>query len=331
MKKICTILALAMISAVSWATVSITVSPNNVDFGTVSMLGHESTGVEGSITFDVTYSGLLPSCGVVFEDVEMPEEDAAFWISGTNVDHWIYGGDQWTAPEGQGLTLNYYATAAGEYTGRFKFYSFEDDYWEVRSDSVYLDVAINVISGELPKIEYTLVNSTSDLQEGDVVVFGIGNASAQKVAISHNNTFLAVDDATITGNKLEVVEAMEFTVGKESGKWTFTNNGQKLGGDDTALRMGSGTMTWTISISNGEAEIKPTGSSYPIMFNSDRFKLYNPNTNNFPLAQLYKKDNSATGVENAKTEVKAEKVLRNGQVLIIRNGETYTVTGAKVE
>ena len=330
MKKIFTFLALVMISAMSWAAVSITVTPNKVDFGTVSMKGHEATGVEDSVTFDVTYTGLQQYCGVVYEDDVMPEEDAAFWISGTSTSGWIYGGDTYTEPEGQGLKVHYYASAPGNYTGRFKFYSYKDAYWEVRSDSVYLDVTVNVISGELPKIEYTLVNSTSDLKEGDVVVFG--NASAQKVAISHNKTNLAVTDATITGNKLEVIEAMEFTVGKESGKWTFTNNGQKLGGNDKSLVMGSGTMTWAVSISNGEAEIKPTGSSYPIMFNEDRFKLYDPNTSSYPLAQLYKKASSpATGIENTEAEMKAQKVIREGRVMIMRGEAVYTVTGVKVE
>jgi len=296
----------------------------------VSMLGHESTGVEGSITFDVTYTGLQQYCGVVYEDDEMPEEDAAFWISGTKTDGWIYGGDEWTAPEGQGLTLNYYATTTGTFTGKIKFYSYDDDYWEVKSDSVYMTMKLTVISGELPKIEYTLVNSTSDLKEGDVVVFG--NASAQKVAINHNNSYLAVTDATITGTKLEVVEAMEFTVGKEGGNWTFTNNGQKLGGNDKSLVMGSGTMKWTVSISNGEAEIIPVGSTYPIMFNSDRFKLYNPSTTTYPLAELYKKATGpATGVENTSVETKAQKVLSNGQILILRGDAVYTITGVRVE
>ena len=39
----------------------------------------------------------------------------------------------------------------------------------------------------------------------------------------------------------------------------------------------------------------------------------------------------ATGVENTKAEGKARKVVQNGQMLIIRNGEKYDVTGAKVE
>ena len=39
----------------------------------------------------------------------------------------------------------------------------------------------------------------------------------------------------------------------------------------------------------------------------------------------------STGVENVKAAGKARKVVQNGQMLIIRNGEKYDVTGAKVE
>ena len=38
-----------------------------------------------------------------------------------------------------------------------------------------------------------------------------------------------------------------------------------------------------------------------------------------------------TGIENINGESTVQKVLRNGQIYIIRDGETYTVTGAKVE
>ena len=40
----------------------------------------------------------------------------------------------------------------------------------------------------------------------------------------------------------------------------------------------------------------------------------------------------ATGVSQVPSDqVPSTKVLRNGQVLILRNGETYTITGAKVQ
>ena len=124
MKKFFLLLTLAMISVTSWAAVSITVTPDNVDFGTVSIKG--KTSVEGSATINVTYSGLQQYSGVVFEDDQMPENDAMFWISGTNVDGWIYGGDAYTPAEGQGLQLHYYADKAGTYTGRIRFYSYSD-------------------------------------------------------------------------------------------------------------------------------------------------------------------------------------------------------------
>ena len=41
--------------------------------------------------------------------------------------------------------------------------------------------------------------------------------------------------------------------------------------------------------------------------------------------------NGATGVDNITTDVKATKVLRNGQLLIEKNGKIYNATGAEVK
>ena len=59
MKKIFTILALAMISVMSWATVSITVTPNVIDFGTVYLdeNGEADSDWKQAI---LTWSGLIP-------------------------------------------------------------------------------------------------------------------------------------------------------------------------------------------------------------------------------------------------------------------------------
>ena len=170
MKKFFLLLTLAMISVTSWAAV-ITVSPDNVDFGTVSIKG--KTNVEDSVTINVTYSGLQQYCGVVYEDDQMPEEDAAFWISGTKTDEWIYGGDTYNPAEGQGLQLHYYAEKAGTYTGRIRFYSYSDADWKVKTPYVYLNIRLEV-SGDavLPTTStYERLNSTGDLQSGDTIVF----------------------------------------------------------------------------------------------------------------------------------------------------------------
>ncbi len=300
MKKICTILALAMISAVSWATVSITVSPNNVDFGTVSIKG--LTEVEGSITFDVTYSGLQPSCGVYFDDVEMPEEDAVFWISGTNNPGYIYGGDQYTAPEGQGLTLNYYAEAAGTYTGKIKFYSYEDADWTIKSTPVYMNISLVVTNdADVPQtIPFERIESTSGLSVGDTVLFVNETAGAVNGAL--NSTYLQAisDGVTIANGHADVpAETVEmFRVGKSEGYWTFTSANGMLGGNGTSLAIGSGTTLWSVSISNGEATIQPKESNAWIQYNTGapRFKLY---TSSQADIALYKKAGSAQDVQSS--------------------------------
>ena len=351
MKKICTLLALAMVSAMSWAAVSITVTPDNVDFGTVTMLGHESTGVEGSITFDVTYSGLQPYSGVVFEDVEMPEEDAAFWISGTNTAGWIYGGDEWNDPEGQGLTLNYYATAAGTYTGKIRFYSYTDAYWEVESPSVYMTMTLKVIDGELPKVTLTRINSTSELKEGDVVMFVNEDAGAvsgtyngETAYIPYMTEDVTIDKAAGTARVLE--SAQMFTLSKYSGNWQFTttDTGKRLHldvsgkGAFTFADTQAGTILagWGISISNGVAEVSKPDGTFPVEFNADRFKPYK-NAGSGTSISLYKKNNPSTDVEQVQSDLSGSgagnctKVLRDGKILIIRNGATYDLTGRRVE
>ena len=171
MKKFFLLLTLAMISVTSWAAVNITVTPDNVDFGTVSIKG--KTSVEGSATINVTYSGLQQYSGVVFEDDQMPENDAMFWISGTNEDGWIYGGDAYTPAEGQGLQLHYYADKAGTYTGRIRFYSYSDAGWTIKSDYVYLNITL-VVSGDAQvatTTPYERIQTTSGLSAGDTAIF----------------------------------------------------------------------------------------------------------------------------------------------------------------
>ena len=317
MKKFFTILALAMASVMSWAAVSITVSPNNVDFGTVSIKG--KTNVEDSVTINVTYSGLQPYCGVVFEDDQMPEEDAAFWISGTNTDEWIYGGDEWRAPEGQGLQLHYYAEKAGTYTGRIRFYSYSDADWEVKTPYVYLNISLEV-SGDavLPTTStYERLNSTGDLQSGDTVVF-ISESAGGAVCGPLNGAFLTAVTEGLTLNSAEgtaeVPEGVQtFVLNKYSGNWQFlypddnekallldysSNSGK--GAFSTTYEAGKTVKSWEISISNGVASvIRPNDAdpAYPVRFNGDRFKPYKTEATGTSIA-IYKKVGSAQPIES---------------------------------
>lgn len=316
MKKFFTILALAMISVTSWAAVNITVTPDNVDFGTVSIKG--KTSVEGSATINVTYSGLQPYCSVYFEDDEMPESGAIFSLEGTNTAGVIYGGDQYNPAEGQGLQLHYYADKAGTYTGRIRFYSYTDAEWTIKSDYVYLNIKL-VVSGDAEiatTSTYQRLNSTGDLQSGDTVVFISESAGA--VCGPLDGAYLTAVTENVKIDKVagtaEVPEGVQtFVLNKYSGNWQFlypddnekallldysSNSGK--GAFSTTYEVGKTVKSWEISISNGVASvIRPNDAdpAYPVRFNSDRFKPYQTEATGTSIA-IYKKVGPAQPIES---------------------------------
>ena len=74
---------------------------------------------------------------------------------------------------------------------------------------------------------------------------------------------------------------------------------------------------------NAMFENKGAGYSFKIAAGSYTFTV-DINTMKLTIAPI-------TGIKNVEGESNVQKVLRNGQIFIIRDGETYTVTGAKVE
>lgn len=335
MKKFFLFLAACAMNIAMYATVSITINPSHVDFGEVSIKGQSS--VEGSVSFDVTYSGLPQYCGIVFEDVEneMPADGAAFWIEGTNTEGWIYGGDQYNPAEGQGLTLHYMADKAGTYTGKIRFYSYDsDDDWynETPGTSYYMTMSLTVTGEAIvaTTTPFERINSTSELHAGDTVLFVCESAGA--VSGPLNGSYLAaitegvsIDATAGTADIPE--EAQTFVLGQYGGNWQFTATGttNKLALDIT----GKGAFTyaapvpnqilvgWGISISNGTAYVSKPDDSFPVEFNSDRFKPYK--TPQGSTYQLYKKSGEASAVETS-LEVEA---INFGEVEM---GETAEVT-----
>ncbi|MBP5476860.1 MAG: Ig-like domain-containing protein [Paludibacteraceae bacterium] len=198
------------------------------------------------------------------------------------------------------------------------------------TDGKSASCAVTVTEKPVGHGDYTLVKSVSNLKVGDIVVFG--NATAQKTAYEFTSTYLSVTEAIIIGDNLDCDNAMEFTMGKDNNYWTFTHNGMLLGGVEKTLSLGGGTTQWTIDIYEGEAEIKPKGSDYVIQLNDDRFKLYAADS--FYPCELYKRDGQGEepheGIDETNVTKPAQKVLRDGQLLIIRNGETYSASGARL-
>lgn len=312
MKKFFLFLAACAMSIATYAAVSITVTPDNVDFGTVSIKG--KTSVEGSATINVTYSGLQPYCSVYFEDDEMPESGAIFSLEGTNTAGVIYGGDQYNAAEGDGLTLRYYAEAAGTYTGRIRFYSYSDAEWTIKSDYVYLNITL-VVSGDAQvatTTPYERIQTTSGLSVGDTVIFV--NEAAGAVSGEFNTSYLTaitegVTINTLTGQAYIPEEAQTFVVSQYGGNWQFTATGtsNKLALDITdkgaftyAAPVANKILVgWGIRISNGVAEVGKPDGTFPVRFNSNRFKPYKSAAGTD--IALYKKAGAAQQIQSSLT------------------------------
>lgn len=312
MKKFFLLLTLAMISVTSWAAVSITVTPDNVDFGTVSIKG--KTEVEDSVAVTVGWSGLQEYCGIWTETTNDPAEDCAFWTS----PDYLYATDPWhSVSNPYEFMVHYYATKAGTYSAKIHFYTYSDENWKVREEKV-INVSI-VVSGDAEiatTSTYQRLNSTGDLQSGDTVVFISESAGA--VCGPLNGAYLPAVTENVKIDKVagtaEVPEGVQtFVLNKYSGNWQFlypddnekallldysSNSGK--GAFSTTYEVGKTVKSWEISISNGVASvIRPNDAdpAYPVRFNSDRFKPYKTEATGTSIA-IYKKVGSAQPIES---------------------------------
>ena len=154
-----------------------------------------------------------------------------------------------------------------------------------------------------------LVTDASELKAGDKIVIVSPNSKGKFVAGNISNSIMAsISGVGITDNAITTLpsDAVIFTLGGSSGAWTLSNaQGQKLGATAVKkLAWGSGTNTWTISISNGNATIQNATSSYGrILYNvnSPRFTTYISNTSSsMLLPQIYKYTEASTA---ANTEI----------------------------
>ena len=307
MKKFFLLLTLAMISVTSWA-VSITVNPTSVDFGTVSIKG--LTEVEDSVAVTVGWSGLQENCGIWTETTNEPAEDCAFWTS----PDYLYATDPWhSVSNPYEFMVHYYATKAGTYSAKIHFYTYSDENWKVREEKV-INVSI-VVSGDAQvatTTPYERIQTTSGLSVGDTVIFV--NEAAGAVSGEFNTSYLTaitegVTINTSTGQAYIPEEAQTFVVSQYGGNWQFTATGtsNKLALDITdkgaftyAAPVANKILVgWGIRISNGVAEVGKPDGTFPVRFNSDRFKPYKSAAGT--AIALYKKAGAAQQIQSSLT------------------------------
>ena len=147
--------------------------------------------------------------------------------------------------------------------------------------------------------EWHLVTDASTLQAGDELIIVANNTSKGVFAAGDiTSQYMKSITASVSADKktmTNIGSAVVLTLGGSEGKWTLSNSaGKQLGATAVKkLAWGSGTSTWSISISSNDATIQSTTSSYGrFLYNvsSPRFTTYTSATNtNMLLPQLYKK------------------------------------------
>lgn len=150
--------------------------------------------------------------------------------------------------------------------------------------------------------EYTLVTSVNQLIVGQrYIVAYSGNTYKTLMTTSRSSkngkSWLEPENTTFSNNQItgSLSNAAVLTLGGSQDNWTFTNDTYGLLGvtNTSVIAWGSGTTTWTISISNNSATIWSTASSYGrLLFNAQatRYTTYGSGTNlgtQMLLPQLY--------------------------------------------
>lgn len=193
---------------------------------------------------------------------------------------------------------------------------------------------------------FTLLTNINNLAAGDEVILVCSSKSqaAAGEGSNSNSSWFNTEDITITNNQVMLSANSEvkiMTVGQSGNYWTFTNNGQLLVA--TAARKvkfaNSGASTWSISITAGEATILNSDENkgrflYNYNQGNSRFTTYattTPTNKSMILPSLFVRKATTTAIENTAVAPQAVKVIENGQIVIIRDNEKYTILGQKIQ
>lgn len=196
---------------------------------------------------------------------------------------------------------------------------------------------------------WDLVSNASSLKAGDVLVMACDSKGFTAGDIS--SQIMASVESTFSNNQITSLGSgtVELTLGGSEGAWTLSSTSGLLGATAVKkLAWGSGTTTWSISISGSDATIQNTTDGYGRFLynvNSPRFTTYTSNTSvSMLLPQLYRKTgggasysdystvcSSETGVDCVEEIKDVQKFLYNGQLIIQRGNAKYNTLGIRIE
>ena len=300
-------IALLMCNVMSFgATIG---APKSLDFGSYSIKGEGE--VTDSLELTLTPSGISDS-GIGVEIVN--DAEGIFSTS----DSWLYGNGTPDAYGEKKAKVYFYAIEAGTYTATLRLSDYNSAYDDnTELYAVHEDVALKVIVTSDAIVAKTTpfekVMNTSGLAAGDTII--LVNETSKAVSGPLNGTYLEAitDGVKIANGKADVPEtAQMFVLSKYNGNWQLTATGinKRLHMDVSGkgaftyadTQVGTILANWGIEITDGIATLSRPDEeqTYPVWFNSDRFKPYQ-SEGNYGEVCIYKKAGEAQEVQSSIT------------------------------
>lgn len=300
-------IALLMCNVMSFgATIG---APKSLDFGSYSIKGEGE--VTDSLELTLTPSG-ISDYGIGVEIVN--DAEGIFSTS----DSWLYGNGTPDAYGEKKAKVYFYAIEAGTYTATLRLSDYNSAYDDnTELYAVHEDVALKVIVTSDAIVAKTTpfekVMNTSGLAAGDTII--LVNETSKAVSGPLNGTYLEAitDGVKIADGKADVPEtAQMFVLSKYNGNWQLTATGinKRLHMDVSGkgaftyadTQAGTILANWGIEITDGIATLSRPDEeqTYPVWFNSDRFKPYQ-SEGNYGEVCIYKKAGEAQEVQSSIT------------------------------
>ena len=205
-------------------------------------------------------------------------------------------------------------------------------------------ITIHVVAAQM----FSKVTDASTLAAKDTIILATIYESNGVIAGARDNKKLTalLNDVTVTETEAYADNACRFVLGTENGKEGFTLT--IVGGKTIAVNSGANDIVdantknckfWEFVADGNKGyfvrNLGNTNAMFKYHAGNAAIKPYKTSTTGavyvYAYVRKYVEPGPATDVENTEVETKAQKVLQNGQILILRGDAVYTITGVRVK
>ncbi|MDD5991159.1 MAG: Ig-like domain-containing protein [Paludibacteraceae bacterium] len=205
-------------------------------------------------------------------------------------------------------------------------------------------ITIHVVAAQM----FSKVTDASTLAAKDTIILATIYERNGVIAGARDGKKLTVllNDVTVTETEAYADNACRFVLGTENGKegFTLTIVGGKTiavtsSGNDIVDANTQNCKFWEF-VADGDKgyfvrNLGNTNAMFKYHAGNAAIKPYKTSTTGavyvYAYVRKYVEPGPATNVENTEVETKAQKVLQNGQILILRGDAVYTITGVRVK